>query len=276
MATPQVKDRLADYIPVNERLEQFYSQHPEGRVLTALIEHDKEAGFILMRAEIYRNQDDASPASTGHAFESRGEGFVNRTSYIENCETSAVGRALALMGYEIKRGIASREEMQKVERMSTPLQAVKPPGERETLIGGVKNAFTLLNKAGDVPPWTPKLMNEFAIKNFGVKVDDLELEPLRDMIKILSLRLDGLKQEPGWAARYEKDDPPDNVIPKCECGIARVRVEGITKAGKKKGQPWAMWGCANRADGCQPVWIDLDAEHERALDGDDMNWLETD
>src|SRR5688572_24341465 len=143
MATP-VKDRLADYIPVNERLEQFYSQHPEGRVLTAALEHDKEAGFILMRAEIYCNQDDVSPTSTGHAFESRGEGFVNRTSYIENCETSAVGRALALMGYEIKRGIASREEMQKVERMTNPIKAVppavKPAVERETLIGGVKDA----------------------------------------------------------------------------------------------------------------------------------------
>jgi hypothetical protein len=99
-------------------------------------------------------------------------------------------------------------------------------------------------------------MNEFAIKNFGVKVDDLEVEPLRDMIKILSLRLDGIKSEA----------PTEVDTRKCNCGIARVRVEGITKAGKNKGKPWAMWGCANRAEDCEPVWIDLDAEHEKALD----------
>lgn len=117
-ATQAVKDRFADYVPVSERLEQFYSDHPEGRILTAIIEHDAENGFVLIRAEVYRAQDDALPAATGHAFENRSEGFVNKTSYIENCETSATGRALALLGYEIKRGIASKEEMQKTERMS--------------------------------------------------------------------------------------------------------------------------------------------------------------
>lgn len=252
------KFQLDNYVPVSERLEQFYSDHPEGRILTSIVEHNEETGFVLMRAEAYRQQEDTVPAATGHAYESRGEGYINKTSHIENCETSAVGRALALLGYEIKRGIASREEMQKVERMSTPLQAVKPPSEHETLISGVRDAFKLLNKAGDVPPWTPKLMNEFAVKNFGVKVDDLELEPLRDMVKILSLRLDGLSQRSD--SKVETALELDDQILKCECGIPRVRVDGITKQGKKKGQPWAMWGCANRADGCQPVWIDLEAE----------------
>jgi hypothetical protein len=71
-----------------------------------------------MRAEVYRSPDDAQPAATGHAFEVRGESYVNKTSYIENCETGAVGRALALLGFEVKRGIASREELEKTARMS--------------------------------------------------------------------------------------------------------------------------------------------------------------
>ena len=62
------------YVPVAERVEKFYAAYPEGRVLTAIVEHDREAGFILMRAEVYRNADDAQPAATGHAFEIRSEG----------------------------------------------------------------------------------------------------------------------------------------------------------------------------------------------------------
>lgn len=117
-STQTAKDRFADYVPVSERLEHFYTDHPSGRVLTSIIEHDAESGFVLIRAEIYRQQEDAVPSATGHAFENRSEGYVNKTSYIENCETSATGRALALLGYEIKRGIASREEMEKTERMN--------------------------------------------------------------------------------------------------------------------------------------------------------------
>jgi hypothetical protein len=113
----QANDRFKDYIPVAERVELFYADYPEGRINTAIMEHDAERGFILMRAEVYRQKDDALPSSTGHAYEVRGEGHVNKTSYIENCETGAVGRAIALLGYEVKRGIASREEMQKADRM---------------------------------------------------------------------------------------------------------------------------------------------------------------
>lgn len=118
-STATAHDRFADYVPVSERLEHFYKDHPDGRVLTSIVEHDAENGFVLIRAEIYRERDDAAPSATGHAFENRSEGYVNKTSYIENCETSATGRALALLGYEIKRGIASREEMEKTERMGS-------------------------------------------------------------------------------------------------------------------------------------------------------------
>lgn len=122
--TPQRNDRFEDYVPVAERLEKFYERFPDGRVITNIIEHNLESGFVLMRAEVYRSPDDAQPAATGHAFEVRGESYVNKTSYIENCETGAVGRALALLGFEVKRGIASREELEKTARM-TPDKAVR-------------------------------------------------------------------------------------------------------------------------------------------------------
>jgi hypothetical protein len=118
---------MQDYVTVAERIEKFYERYPEGRIVTTIIEHDAERGFILMRAEVYRNPDDALPSASGHAYEYRDAGYVQKTSYIEVGETSAVGRALALCGFEVKRGIASREEMEKPTRMA---QSVRPP-ERE-------------------------------------------------------------------------------------------------------------------------------------------------
>ena len=130
-SSPPRNDRFEDYVPVAERLERFYERFPDGRVITHIIEHDLQSGFVLMRAEVYRSPDDAQPAATGHAFEVRGESYVNKTSYIENCETGAVGRALALLGFEVKRGIASREELEKTSRMATDKAArpsnVSPP-----------------------------------------------------------------------------------------------------------------------------------------------------
>jgi hypothetical protein len=114
-----------DYVTVAERIEKFYERYPEGRLITHIVEHDAERGFILMRAEVYRNADDAGPAATGHAYELKTEGYVQRTSYIEVCETSAIGRALAMAGFEVRRGIASREEMEKAARRA------EAPRERE-------------------------------------------------------------------------------------------------------------------------------------------------
>src|SRR5690606_34698151 len=76
------------------------------------------SGFVCLIANAFRNRDDAEPSATGHAFEIKAQGYINPTSFIENCETSAVGRALANLGFRIDNGIASLEEMQKVERMT--------------------------------------------------------------------------------------------------------------------------------------------------------------
>lgn len=109
---------LSKYIPVHARIAEFYEKYPDGRIVTEIIRLNEDSGFVCIKASAYRNRDDAEPSSTGHAFEIRGQGYVNTTSFIENGETSAVGRALANLGFKIDNGIASREEMQKVERMS--------------------------------------------------------------------------------------------------------------------------------------------------------------
>jgi hypothetical protein len=105
---------LNDYEPVEERIPRFWGDHPKGRIVTRLLLN--EDGRYVVEASLYRDVDpDGEPAVTGLAEEHVGAGMVNETSALENCETSAIGRALANMGYDKKRR-PSREEMEKVAR----------------------------------------------------------------------------------------------------------------------------------------------------------------
>lgn len=99
---------LKDYIEVNVRIMKFYEKYPEGRILTEIVKWENEV--IVMKATAYRDEKDI-PASTGYAYEKEGSSFINKTSALENCETSAVGRCLAILGFEIKKSVASKEEV---------------------------------------------------------------------------------------------------------------------------------------------------------------------
>lgn len=106
---------LSEYAPVADRLTLFYAKYPNGRVITDLI--SREDGEITFKARIYRSQDDRSPAATGWASEKIGDGAVNEAACLENTETSAVGRALANLGFVASTKRPSREEMEKVGRV---------------------------------------------------------------------------------------------------------------------------------------------------------------
>ena len=103
---------LDDYETVEERLIKFWKEHPDGRIDTKLVE--ASATRFIVQAYIYRTEVDQHPWSAGLAEETiQGRG-VNATSALENCETSAIGRALASAGYATKGKRPSREEMAKV------------------------------------------------------------------------------------------------------------------------------------------------------------------
>jgi len=103
---------LADYETVEERLIKFWKDHPDGQIHTKVLEHTSSR--FIVEASIYRTEADQRPWTTGLAEETvQGRG-VNATSALENCETSAIGRALANAGYATKGKRASREEMTKV------------------------------------------------------------------------------------------------------------------------------------------------------------------
>ena len=105
---------LEDYETVEERLVKFWKDHPDGRIETELLEHS--GSRFVVKANIFRTEADARAWTTGLAEETvQGRG-VNSTSALENCETSAIGRALANAGYATKGKRASREEMGKVAK----------------------------------------------------------------------------------------------------------------------------------------------------------------
>lgn len=115
---------LSNYATVEERLALFWADHPNGRITTELVAGDITT-WCLFRAAIYRNHDDHHPVATGYAFEERTERGVNQTSWIENAETSSLGRAAANWVYQAGKR-PSREEMQKVERMGGQMAETGP------------------------------------------------------------------------------------------------------------------------------------------------------
>ena len=96
-----------DYIPVNERIKAFRFIYPRGQILTEII--GLENGVCTMKAEVY--DDNGKLLATGHGQEKEGSTFINKTSFIENCETSCIGRALGSLGIGLDNGFASYEEV---------------------------------------------------------------------------------------------------------------------------------------------------------------------
>ena len=107
------------YATVAERIELFYSRYPLGRINTELV--SRNDGEITFRAFVFRDAGDPAPAATGWASERVGDGDINMVACLENTETSAVGRALANLGFVASAKRASREEMEKVLRSRTSL-----------------------------------------------------------------------------------------------------------------------------------------------------------
>jgi len=113
---------LEEYETVEERLVKFWKDHPDGRIDTTLVESTLQR--FIVKASVFRTEVDAQAWTTGYAEETVSTRGVNSTSALENCETSAIGRALANAGYVTKGKRPSREEMSKVKANEPkPLQS---------------------------------------------------------------------------------------------------------------------------------------------------------
>mgnify|MGYP006923224619 CR=1 FL=1 len=97
-----------DYAEVNQRIKAFRSICPGGSILTEML--SCENGICIFKATVC--DEDMRVLGTGTAYEKEGSSFINKTSYIENCETSAVGRCLGFLALGIDTSIASKEEVE--------------------------------------------------------------------------------------------------------------------------------------------------------------------
>ena len=145
---------LDDYEPVAVRHSRWLEQHPNGRTITHMVS-TPGADICVIRAELWL--EDVCIA-TGYAEEVRGAGNVNRTSHVENCETSAVGRALAnagMAGTDVNKR-PSREEMAKVQRQSAgrgylPEQA--PLAKTSSTMAEANGVSIKGDQWGPIPDW---------------------------------------------------------------------------------------------------------------------------
>jgi hypothetical protein len=106
---------ISQYSTVAERIDKFWAKYPEGRLHTELVHFSPEQ--VVIKAEVFLSRDDPFPVTSDYAEERLDSSPVNRVSMVENCATSAIGRALADLGGDFtgaKR--PSAEEMQKVQR----------------------------------------------------------------------------------------------------------------------------------------------------------------
>jgi hypothetical protein len=110
---------LDNYETVEARLAKFWEDCPNGQVFTSIYHYDDQR--VVFKAEVYKDISDPRPVATGFAEEVRDASPVNRTSHVENAETSSIGRALANWRYASKtQPRPSRQEMEKVQRMTEP------------------------------------------------------------------------------------------------------------------------------------------------------------
>ena len=149
---------LADYETVEVRLEKFIKDYPDFRIATELEVCEKDR--YIIKAYLYKTSADPVAWTTGYAEETVSDRGVNSTSALENCETSALGRALSAAGYAAKGKRPSREEMTKVvakKEVKPPVQEVKADDQDywTTPVGQY-------NKVVDAPVTLEKAMENIA------------------------------------------------------------------------------------------------------------------
>jgi hypothetical protein len=206
---------LADYETVESRLEKFWKEFPDGRISTEL--EVCEAHRYVIKAYLYRTYLDQVAYSTGFAEEKDTDRGVNATSALENCETSAIGRALANAGFAAKGKRPSQEEMKKVQTFTKPEQPI------------LKEKF---------PEPKPDLWTTASPKDVQEVVQVSEPPTVAAAMNLLSAELNA------------KEIP---AAPKCQHGDM-IHKTGVSA---KTGKPYEGYTCTakQRAEQCPPIWL---------------------
>ena len=215
---------LADYEPVEVRLEKFIKDYPDFRISTEL--EVVEASRYIVKAYLFKTGQDSIAWATGYAEETVSTRGVNQTSALENCETSAIGRALANAGYAPKGKRPSREEMSKVAPNHPALKVVKQE---------IKPAPQDI-KEGDVDYWTTPIGSSVKTTLAPVTLESA----MATVTEIL-----------GTAEAMD--------APSCNHGHMEWRT------GNSKGRDWAGFFCTTKGqsggmDKCPTHWYNLSSD----------------
>ena len=133
LKTTDIKGK--DYADVSQRITAFRKLYPEGYIRTTLV--SCSGGVVVIHAEAGCYDENGEPRllGTGYAYEKENSTYINKTSYIENCETSAVGRALGMVGIGIDTSVASADEVRRAisqqEAMEKKAPAKKPAPKKK-------------------------------------------------------------------------------------------------------------------------------------------------
>ena len=130
-----------EYAEVNERIKAFRSVYPEGFIDSHFVSNEGGVCVMVTQVGYYTKDFQRIVLGVGHAYEKEGSSFINETSYIENCETSCVGRALGMAGFGIDTSIASLEEVQNAmanQSESKPETKVEPKDEKKATPNQIK------------------------------------------------------------------------------------------------------------------------------------------
>src|SRR3990167_4657198 len=169
MTDKQLKDKAIkisgkDYVLVSDRIIYFNENYPNGSIETKLVS-PVESDIVVVKATVC--PDNSHPTMrvfTGYSQAVKGAGFINKTAALENAETSAVGRALAMMGIGVIDSVASVDEIEKAKGIEKNKELNKPTNEQKVEI------MELTKQAGIKPP-TADDSREFA--DFSSSVIDV-------------------------------------------------------------------------------------------------------
>lgn len=156
------------YAEVNQRVKAFRMLFPEGCIKTDILEMGD--GLVTIKASVYEyydGEDSYKLLATGTANEDRESSYINNNSYIENCETSAIGRALGMLGIGIDSAIASVEEITQKQKAEEKQKIDK--------LGIIKNLMSAKNILPNEP-----------VEHFGKSSSDMDLEELEEVVDWLS------------------------------------------------------------------------------------------
>lgn len=211
---------LADYETVESRLEKFWKEYPDGRISTEL--EVVETHRYVVKAYLYRTYLDQVAYSTGFAEEKDTDRGVNATSALENCETSAIGRALANAGFAAKGKRPSQSEMVKVQ---------------------------LAGRSGSEKPAEPILKQTFP----EPEVDAWTIQNYKDVQEVVQITgsptlMEGIKLLQDEMNATEVPQPPN-----CQHGVMLSKTGVSTKTGR----PYSGYTCTakSRAEQCPAIWL---------------------